>query len=152
MLAADPANLSVRTTVVFSFSPGDRNFVMQLLERLGAGQPMRVPDDQVSSPTYAPFLGEALARLAGTASGVLNVAGPEVLDRVTFARRLARALGLDPALVAPARTSELGQRARRPLSAGLRIDRLRALGVEPPSLDEALADLARRRAAQATAG
>ncbi|HYQ81192.1 MAG TPA: SDR family oxidoreductase [Anaeromyxobacteraceae bacterium] len=146
VLAADPDALSVRTTVVFSFCPGDRNFLMQLLDRLGAGQPMRVPEDQVSSPTYAPFLGSAIAELGPRVSGVLNVAGAEVMARVAFAARAAEALGLDPRLVVPVRTSELGQRARRPLRAGLRVDRLESLGVAPPSLDAALADVARLRA------
>lgn len=142
-LAADPSALSVRTTVVFSYCPGDRNFLMQLVDRLGAGQPMRVAEDQVSSPTYAPFLGAAIAELGTRVSGVLNVAGAEVLDRVTFATRAAAALGLDSRLIVPVRTSELGQRARRPLRAGLRVQRLESLGVSPPSLDTALADVTR---------
>jgi dTDP-4-dehydrorhamnose reductase len=60
-----------------------------------------VPAEQVPSPTYAPRLGEAIARLAGTASGVLNVAGPEVVNRVAFARQAAAALGFDASLHAP---------------------------------------------------
>jgi dTDP-4-dehydrorhamnose reductase len=151
VLAADPDNLSVRTTVVFSFHAGDKNFAMQLIERLGRGERMRVPADQVSSPTWAPWLGEAIATVAGTARGVLNVAGPEVLDRLAFARRVAAASGLDAALLDPIATAELGQKARRPLRAGLRIDRLRALGVTPPTLDAALTALATARRAQAGA-
>jgi dTDP-4-dehydrorhamnose reductase len=145
VLAADPGALAVRTTVVFSFTPGDKNFLMQLIERLGAGEPMRVTSDQVSSPTYAPFLGETIAGLATTVSGLLNVAGAEVMDRATFASRAARALGLDPGLIVPVLTSELGQRARRPLQAGLRVERLESLGVIPPGLEVALADVLERR-------
>jgi dTDP-4-dehydrorhamnose reductase len=142
VLAADPAALVVRTTVVFSYCPGDKNFIMQLIDRLGAGQPMRVPSDQVSSPTPAPFLGEAIAGLATTASGLLHVAGAEVMDRAAFAVRAARVLGLDPGLIVPVQTSQLGQRARRPLRAGLRVERLRSLGLCPPTLDAALAEVA----------
>lgn len=145
VLDADPAALSVRTTVVFSFCPGDRNFLMQLIERLGAGERMRVPSDQISSPTYAPFLGAAIAEVAGRVSGVLNVAGPEVIDRFTFATRAAGALGLDPRLIDPVRTSDLGQRARRPLRGGLLVRRLESLGVSPPELATALDDVARLR-------
>jgi dTDP-4-dehydrorhamnose reductase len=154
VLAGDPANLAVRTTVVFSHDPAGMNFAMQLLSRLGKGERMRVPSDQLSSPTYAPDLGEALAelcepgapaRLARFASPqLLNVAGPEVLDRHAFAVRAARALGLDPALLDAVGTASLGQRARRPLRAGLRIDRLRALGLSVRPLDEALADVRAR--------
>lgn len=152
VLAADPDALLVRTTVVFSLCPGDRNFLMQLLDRLGAGERMRVPVDQVSSPTYAPFLGDAIAELATRASGVLNVAGAEVMDRFTFATRAARALGLDPRLIVPVRTSQLGQRARRPLRAGLLVDRLESLGVSPPGLAAVLADVVHLRRLNQRAG
>ena len=147
VLAADPMNLSVRTTVVFSHHRGDVNFMMQLIDRLGRGERMRVPVDQRSSPTYAPWLGEAVAALAGRATGVLNVAGPEVLDRHAFAQRAAKALGLDASLLDPVRTADLQQRARRPLQAGLRIDRLRALGITPPTLEAWLTEVARLAAA-----
>lgn len=148
-LAACPDALAVRTTVVYSHDPGGKNFVMQLRERLGAGQRMRVPQDQVSSPTYAPDLGAALAALAPRreVAGVLNVVGPDVLDRLSFAVRCARAFGLDEALLEPVTTASLGQRARRPLRAGLRVERLRALGISTRGVDEALADLARRAGA-----
>lgn len=145
VLAADPRNLSVRTTVVFSFHEGDANFAMQLLRRLGAGERMRVPRDQVSTPTYGPDLGEAIAQLVdGGASGVVNVVGPDLLDRHELACRAARALGLPGELLEPVETAALGQRARRPLRAGLRTDRLAALGIAARGVDEALADFARR--------
>ncbi len=154
VLAADPVNLAVRTTVVFSHDPAGTNFVMQLLARLGKGERMRVPADQLSSPTYAPDLGAAIAALCEPdapgrlarfpAPQVLNVVGPEVVDRHTFAVRAARALGLDPGLLDAVETAALGQKARRPLRAGLRIERLRALGLRMRSLDEALADVRAR--------
>jgi dTDP-4-dehydrorhamnose reductase len=159
VLSADPRNLAVRTTVVFSHDRTGTNFVMQLLARLGAGERMRVPADQVSSPTYAPDLAEALAdlcgpdlprRLAGFAPApqVLNVVGPDTMDRYAFAVRAARALGLPADLIDPVETATLNQRARRPLRAGLRIDRLRALGVAMRGVDEALAHLRSCRSGQ----
>jgi dTDP-4-dehydrorhamnose reductase len=155
VLAADPRNVVIRTTVVFSHDPGGSNFVMQLLARLSASQRMRVPADQLSSPTYAPDLAEAIARLCDAdlaprlatlapAPQILNVVGPEVLDRHAFAVRAARILGLPEELLDPVATAALGQKAARPLRAGLRIDRLRALGLSMRGVDEALRDLARR--------
>lgn len=143
VLAADPAALAVRTTVVFSYLPGDRNFLMQLIEKLSAGDPMRVPMDQASSPTYAPFLGATIAQLPREVSGLLHVAGGEVMDRCALAVRAAQALGLDPRLVIPVRTSELGQRARRPLQAGFRVERLRSIGISPLGLGQVLSEVAR---------
>ena len=146
VLARMPDALVLRTTVVYSWDPGGKNFVMQLRERLGAGQRMRVPVDQISSPTYAPDLAAAIVALAPCrdVAGVLNVVGPDVVDRMTFAVAAAHALGLDERLLDPVTTASLGQRARRPLRAGLRIERLRALGVGMRGVAEALADLARQ--------
>jgi dTDP-4-dehydrorhamnose reductase len=125
---ADPAALVVRTTVVYGPEAHGRNFAYQLAARLGRREAMTVPADQVSSPTYNRDLAAALVGLidAGT-TGVVNVAGPEVLDRAAFARRLAAAMGLDPGLVVPRTTAELGQEAPRPLDAGLEVGRLRRL-------------------------
>lgn len=154
VLAADPRNVSVRTTVVFSHDPAGLNFVMQLLARLGAGERMRVPADQRSSPTYAPDLADVVADLCGEdlparlaplapAPQVLNVAGPEVMDRHAFAVRAARALGLDAGLLDPVTTASFGQKAPRPLDAGLRVERLHALGARVRGVDQALAEVAR---------
>jgi hypothetical protein len=51
-------------------------------------------------------------------------------------------MDLDPALIEPVPTSTLGQAAARPLDAGLRIDRLRALvpGLCPRGVADAVAD------------
>jgi dTDP-4-dehydrorhamnose reductase len=139
----DPGALVLRTTVVYGPEGHGRNFAYQLAARLGRGERMRVPGDQVSSPTYNRDLADGLVALADDGvSGVVNVAGPEIVDRATFARSLAERMGLDPALVEPVPTSALGQTAPRPLDAGLRIDRLRALlpGLFPRGVADAVAD------------
>lgn len=150
VLAAHPTNLSVRTTVVYSWHMGDKNFVMQVAERLTAGDRMRVPSDQRSSPTYAPDLGEAIACLAGKAHGVLNVVGPDVLGRFAFAQRVARALGLNETLLECAVTADLHQLAPRPLHAGLKVARLRALGLETRGISAGLAAVAAARGLAST--
>ena len=140
---ADPAALVLRTTVVYGPEANGRNFAYQLASRLGRGEAMRVPGDLVSSPTYNRDLAEALLALVDAGvSGVVNVAGPEVLDRATFARQLAGLMGLDGGLVEAVPTSALGQTAGRPLDAGLRIDRLRELlpGFVPRGAADAIAD------------
>ena len=73
---------------------------------------------------------------------ILHVGCDELLSRVDFARRIAVALGADPALIVGRTTSELRQAAPRPLRGGLRNDLLkRLLGVPRIAFDEALADL-----------
>jgi dTDP-4-dehydrorhamnose reductase len=128
VLAADPDALVVRTAVVYGPEAHGRNFAYQVAATLGAGRAMQVPDDQRSNPTYNVDLAAAVIGLvASGARGIVHVAGPETLDRATFARRLAAGMGLDPDLVEGRSTSALGQGAPRPLDAGLTTGRLQEL-------------------------
>ena len=90
-----------------------------------AGDSFRVPEDQISTPTYNRDLANATLRLVEAgATGVFNVCGPELLSRLQFAVYAARFWGLDTGLVSGVPTSGLVQRAPRPLNAGLLIDKL----------------------------
>jgi len=134
----------VRTTVVFGFERGEpRNFVLRLVRSLANGESVRVPTDQVGTPTYADDLATASGAIGGArATGVWNVAGPERMSRVELARRTAAAFDLRAWLIEPVSTAALGQVARRPLSSGLRIDKLRErFGITMRSVDAGLADL-----------
>ena len=125
---ANPRALIVRTTVVYGRDPQGKNFVYQLRRRLAAGERMRVPVDQTSSPTYNADLAAAVVELVERdVTGVINVVGNAVLDRYAFAQLACETFKLDPALLDPVETVRLGQRAARPLHAGLRIDRARSL-------------------------
>jgi dTDP-4-dehydrorhamnose reductase len=141
LLHSYPAGaLIVRTTAVFSWAPGTKNFAMQVHERLRAGAPLRVPNDQWCNPTLAEFLAEACLRLVQSGRhGTFNVVGRDWLARSELAAALARAMSLDPALVQGVPTAELGQKARRPLKGGLTTDKLSsALGEPPPDLERSL--------------
>jgi len=127
VLDADPTALVVRTTVVYGPEPQGKNFVAQLRGRLGRGERMRVPQDQVSTPTYnVDLAARTLQLVLGGKSGVWHVAGPDVLDRYAFARQAAAAFGLDAKLLEPVSTPSLGQAAPRPLKGGLRTEKLAA--------------------------
>jgi dTDP-4-dehydrorhamnose reductase len=134
------ANVIVRTTVVYGWEPQGKNFVARLVERLGRGERMKVPSDQLGSPTYAPNLAEVAVALGqGGARGLFHVVGPEVLDRHAFAVLAARAFGLDPGLLDPVSTESLGQVARRPLRAGMIPTRAeRATGIAMTRAEEGL--------------
>jgi len=117
--------LSIRTTVVYSYAPGRKNFLMQLLGAANSGNKMRVPKDQYSNPTYAPELAEFILELVlKNKSGIYNVVGSERLDRYSFALKACEILGLSAGFLEPALTKELGRTAARPLCAGLKTDKL----------------------------
>jgi dTDP-4-dehydrorhamnose reductase len=124
---AHPNPLIVRTTVVYGPDRQQKNFLYTLRRLLSSGQTMRVPSDQISTPTYNADLAHAtVALMQAKASGIFNICGPELLSRYDFALLAASILGLDSALLKPVTTAELNQRAPRPLRAGLLIDNLRA--------------------------
>jgi dTDP-4-dehydrorhamnose reductase len=143
--AENPRTVVIRTTVVYGPEPQGKNFVYQMLRRARDGEPIRAPRDQISSPTYNVDLAAATVELIERDfHGVLHVAGPAVLDRYAFAQEVCAVFGLDQGLVEPVATSALGQRARRPLRAGLAINRARGLLRTPlRSPREALSDMRR---------
>jgi dTDP-4-dehydrorhamnose reductase len=124
----------VRTTGVFGPElPPGKNFVVRLVESLREHKPVTVPVDQIATPTYSDDLAAATYRIAlRRGTGVWNVGGPDMLSRLDLARVVAEVFDLDGSVIRGVNTSELGQRAARPLTGGLRNTRYkREFGVEP---------------------
>ncbi len=115
----------VRTTVVYGFERQGKNFIYRLINTLKSGNVLKVPVDQIGSPTYAPELARAAVRLAqGKEQGVFHVVGSQLSDRYEFALEAARVFGLDESLIEAVPTSQLSQRARRPLAAGMLVEKV----------------------------
>ena len=140
-----PSHLVCRVSGVFGWERARKNFVCQVVDRLRAAQRFDVPNDQLITPTYAPRLADAIVELLHRgASGTFHLAGPEIIGRVAFGEKVARAFGLDPAAIRGRPTVELGSVAPRPAAAGLRTDKLRVtLGHDLGPLDEALGEMVR---------
>lgn len=136
------AHLILRTTWVFGPERQGKNVAYQLARSLSAGKTFVCPTDQYSTPSYGPDVARAAVLLTEMAqSGLFHIAGPEVLDRVSFAAVIAQAFGLDRTLIVGKVTADLAQAAARPLRGGLLTHRLTAVlpRVMRP-LEEALAD------------
>ncbi len=134
-------HLIVRTTVVYGYEARGKNFCYRLINTLKAGQRIRVPSDQIGSPTYARNLVEVVVDLFDKGrTGIYNVVGKDLVDRYEFSRRVCRVFGLDESLLEPVLTRELAQKAPRPLNGGLRIDKVtRESSVPVMGVDEGLA-------------
>jgi dTDP-4-dehydrorhamnose reductase len=138
--------LTVRTSWVFGPERQGKNFAYQLVRALRQGKTLDCPSDQISSPSYGPDVARAVVSLVeAKVAGMIHVVGPEVVDRVAFARAIAAAFGLDPSAIVPRSTAELGQGAPRPLDGGLLASRLDTIlpGAMRP-LAEALTDFISR--------
>ena len=117
--------LIIRTTIVYGDEKQKKNFVIRLIDTLKKGEIVKVPYDQIGSPTYALNLSEVVEELVRRAKrGVYNIAGKDIMDRFSFALEICSEFGLNKDSVIPVETSMLNQIARRPLKAGLKTDKI----------------------------
>jgi len=120
--------LIIRTTIVYGWERQGKNFVYRLVKSLREGFPVKVPIDQVGTPTYAPELAQSAIKFSQMdLSGVVNIAGENRINRYEFALEVARIFNLPKKLIIPVTTKELEQPAKRPLIAGLKADKAKAL-------------------------
>jgi dTDP-4-dehydrorhamnose reductase len=151
-----PEHLVLRTTTVFGPERQGKNFIYQLLKKVGKGERMALPVDQWATPSYGPDVARATLELVEQgARGVWNVCGPDFMDRVAFARLACRVFDLDASKIDAKTTAELKQKAERPLKGGLKTDKLRAAGISLRGTEDALramkAELAAGRGARISA-
>jgi dTDP-4-dehydrorhamnose reductase len=117
--------LIIRITVVYGLELRGKNFVMGLIKNLKNGDFTKVPCDQIGSPTYANNMVQAVKELIeADKTGIYHVAGTDVMDRYTFAKNVAEIFELDEDLLIPVTTNQLGQKAKRPLKAGMKVDKV----------------------------
>jgi dTDP-4-dehydrorhamnose reductase len=125
-------NLIIRTTVIFGWERQGKNFVFRLVKSLREEAVVKVPMDQIGSPTYVNNLAQIVIELSETdLQGVVNITGPDCVSRYEFARAAARIFNLNENLLIPVQTAELHQPAKRPLNAGLKIEKLPGLTKTP---------------------
>ena len=138
------APLIVRTSGVFG--PGGLktargNFVELMMRLARTSQPIRVVEDHVASPTYAPLLAARTIDLVERRqSGIFHVGGGTPVSWFHYARLIFEA-GLPGQAVELHATSEREYRtaARRPKYSALSNAKMESLGLEPmPPLKEVL--------------
>ena len=107
-----PRHTIVRTA--WLYGRGGANFVDTILKKAGAGEALRVVDDQRGSPTWTEDLAPALIRLAeGGHFGTFHVTNSGDCTWCDFATHIVRQAGL-AVPVEPTTTATLGRPAPRP--------------------------------------
>lgn len=141
--------LIIRTSGVFG--PGGLhtargNFIEVMLRLADSGQPVRVVEDFVASPTYAPELALRTAfLLAKGARGIFHVGGGAAISWFDYAQLIFEVAGVKPELK---RTNEREHRtlARRPKFSALSNAKMESLGVPAmPPMRDAVKDYMTRR-------
>lgn len=147
VLGHSTQNLILRVTVLYGWEAQRKNFFERLLSTLQSGREIRVPNDQIGSPTLVPNLAEITAELVlSGASGIYHLAGPGCIDRYHFALEAAKIFNLDTSRIIPVTTLELKQKARRPLNAGLLIEKItREISIPPLGIHDGLTYLKTHR-------
>lgn len=137
---------AVRTAWLFGHAPG--NYVARVLDAATRDGVVRMPDDQVESPTYTADLAAAISRLvACRPSGIVHMTSRGACTRAEFAAEVLRQAGrTEPVEVVEPRSA--GRYARRPARPVLDCRLYRLLtGAELPAWREGIGRyLARERA------
>ena len=131
----------VRTMVLYGHVIGGRpNFVTWLVENLKNGNNVRIVNDQFGNTTLAEELADGCWTIVEQdARGVFHIAGSEIVDRFTFAEKIAAVFDLNPELIQPITTADLQQAAPRPMQSGLIVDKaVKELGLNPSNVEEGL--------------
>ena len=134
--------LIIRTSGVFG--PGGLhtargNFIELMLRVAAQKQPIRVVEDHVASPTYAPLLAERTADLVErNLRGIFHAGGGTPISWFDYARMIFRAAGLTPELRASS-DREYRTAARRPKYSALANARMATEGLTAmPPLEDAV--------------
>ena len=130
-----PKHLVIRTAVVLDAAPSSKSFFRQVVERVGRGENMTVPNDQVENPTLATNLADVITDLIlQEENGIFHVAGATPIDRYNLTLRICNTLGLEEDLVRGVPSDSLGQKAKRPKNLALSVNKVKGV-VKTPLLD-----------------
>ena len=107
----------VRTNVVFDYSKhSDASFVKWVINSLQNNKQIRVVHDQWNNPTWTYALADILGVIVEKESvGLYHYGGAEQINRLEFAKTIAKVFHLDDSLITPITTESLNQIAPRPL-------------------------------------
>jgi len=136
--------LVIRVSGVFGpggmFTPRG-NFVELMLRLAKSNNPIRVVEDHVASPAYAPAIASRTADLVEkNITGLFHMGGGQAISWYDYAKLIFELAGVSPALQA---TNEREYRtaARRPKYSALSNAKLEAAGITPmPPFRQAVAD------------
>lgn len=150
VMTANPDALILRAAWIFDGRGG--SFLNAILNRLDNGLPLKVVNDQISTPTWAPDLAKALLALAQRdvmPAGLFHFSGGDAASWYDFAKAaIALAherLPVEP-VIDPVDSSAFPQPAQRPLDTRMDAQALlKATGIEPGDWRAGLPEVIARR-------
>ncbi len=119
VLGVNPKALVLRMSAVFGWNRHSRrtNSVTWILEKVEAGQEVRLFRDQRITPTYAKTGAQASLDLAERgASGIFHVASRDCVSRQEMGEAVVEAFGIPGAQLVPVSMASVALRAPRPMA------------------------------------
>ena len=131
-----------RPSVIYGSVPaaGKINFVLWVLDKLRAGEQIKIITDQYISPTFNTNLAEMIIEVARRRlTGIYHLSGATPINRYNFARLIAETFELDKSLIKPAKSEEMKWNAERPKNTSLNVEKAsRTLSKKPLEIKDAL--------------
>lgn len=136
-------HLILRTTVIFGYDHNGFNFFMQMLNAQKEKRTMKIPIDQINNPTYIHLLTEIILKnIKSNLKGIYLATGPQSISRFDFANIICNKFNFNKNLITGIITSDLGQKAKRPLNCStLPLKLQKDLEMTFPSLNNSLDEL-----------
>jgi dTDP-4-dehydrorhamnose reductase len=121
------------------YTRGGNNFVTKILAAADKHRALKVVTDEVSAPTYAPDLAQALAQLIETRHyGIYHFTNAGICSRYEWACKILELSGREQVPVEPITTDDWTRAAPPPLYAPILNFAGAALGITLPPWEEAL--------------
>lgn len=141
LIQSDVKFAIIRTMILYGTGINVRpNFVTWLISKLKNDEKVTIARDQYGNPTLVDDLARAINRIIDFEKwDIFHVSGSDLLDRYSFALKVADIFKLNKDLISPIITAELNQTAQRPLNSGFILDKIKnELGLEMMDIDESL--------------
>jgi dTDP-4-dehydrorhamnose reductase len=123
------------------YAQGGSNFPSKIVGAAKKHGALRVVCDEISSPTYAPDLAEAIAALIRTEHyGIYHFTNAGVCSRYEFAREILALAGLEDVPIEPITSDQWPRASTPPLHCALRNMAGAAIGIRLRPWQEALRD------------
>jgi dTDP-4-dehydrorhamnose reductase len=134
-----------RPSVIYGSTPaaGKVNFVLWVIDKLRKGERIKIVDDQYNTPTLNTNIAEMTLEVAKRKlTGVFHLCGATRIDRLSFAKSIAKTFDLDASLIDSAKSSDFSWPAKRPADSSLDTSKAqKTLTAKPLELDKALEQL-----------
>lgn len=134
LIASDIDFTVIRTIVLYGLANKvKKNFALWVIDKLKNNEPVNIVTDQISNVTMIDDLAYGTLKvLENNFTGIINVAGMDILSRYDFVMKICDVFNLNKNLVVPILTADLKQPAPRPLKSGLTTFRMESeLGFKP---------------------